>query len=189
MANPQSDSRLRELYDLIDGIEVAMFTTRRPDGQLVSRPMATQRRTAGTDLWFVTDWDTHKLEELAFDPHVNVAYYRPRTGEWVSVSGTAIVSRDRQLVHGLYEPSWRAWFGDQGGDRTGGPDDPRIVLILVEAESVTYLKQDKPMPVVLFEAVKGMITGNRARPGDLREISERELPIPPHEDAPGADLR
>lgn len=185
----QSDKKLSELYDLIDGVDVAMFTTRRPDGQLVSRPMATQRRTAGTDLWFVTNWDTHKLEELAFDPHVNVAYFRPRTGEWVSVSGTAIISRDRQLVHGLYEPTWRAWFGDEGGARNGGPDDPRIVLILVEAESVTYLKQDRPLPIVLFEVVKGMITGSRPPVGDLREISERELPIPPHEDAPGADLR
>jgi general stress protein 26 len=31
-----------ELYDLIEDIEIAMMTTRRPDGRLVSRPMATQ---------------------------------------------------------------------------------------------------------------------------------------------------
>lgn len=189
MPNPESNEKLSELYDLIDGIEVAMFTTRRPDGQLVSRPMATQRRTAGTDLWFVTNWDTHKLEELAVDPHVNVAFYRPRSGEWVSVSGTAILSRDRRLIQGLYEPSWRAWFGDEGGARNGGPEDPRIALILVEAQSVTYLKQDRPLPVVLFEVAKGMITGSRPNPGTLREIAERELPIPPREDAPGAELR
>ena len=30
--------KLDELYELIDGIEIAMFTTRRPDGHLVSRP-------------------------------------------------------------------------------------------------------------------------------------------------------
>lgn len=189
MQNAPTDKKLTELYDLIDDIDVAMFTTRRPDGQLVSRPMATQRRTAGTDLWFVTNWDTHKLEELAFDPHVNLAYYRSLTGEWVSVSGTALISRDKQLVHGLYEPSWRVWLGDEGGVRNGGPDDPRIVLILVEAESATYLKQDKPKPILLFEAVKGMITGHPPRPGALREIRERELPIPPHEDAPGREIR
>ena len=51
----------------------AMFTTRRPNGQLVSRPMATQSRIEGTDLWFVTNVDTHKLDELALDPHVNCA--------------------------------------------------------------------------------------------------------------------
>ena len=34
--------KLEDLYELIEGIEIAMFTTRRPDGRLVSRPMATQ---------------------------------------------------------------------------------------------------------------------------------------------------
>ena len=32
--------KLEDLYELIEGIEIAMFTTRRPDGHLVSRPMA-----------------------------------------------------------------------------------------------------------------------------------------------------
>jgi chloramphenicol 3-O-phosphotransferase len=44
--------KLDDLYDLIDGIEIAMFTTRRADGHLVSRPMQTQERTSGVDLWF-----------------------------------------------------------------------------------------------------------------------------------------
>ncbi len=76
---PSTTKKLDELYELIEGIEIAMFTTRRPDGHLVSRPMATQERVSGTDLWFVTDIESHKLEELEFDPHVNLAYYRDRT--------------------------------------------------------------------------------------------------------------
>ena len=39
-----ADKPLDELYALIDKIEMAMLTTRRPDGRLVSRPMATQKR-------------------------------------------------------------------------------------------------------------------------------------------------
>ena len=33
---------------------IAMMTTKRPDGHLCSRAMATQKRAAGADLWFVT---------------------------------------------------------------------------------------------------------------------------------------
>jgi general stress protein 26 len=66
-----AEKKLDDLYQLIDGIEIAMFTTRRPDGHLVTRPMQVQERTTGTDLWFVTDVETHKLDELAHDPHVN----------------------------------------------------------------------------------------------------------------------
>jgi general stress protein 26 len=168
--------KLEELYGLIEGIEIAMFTTRRPDGHLVSRPMATQTQAQGTDLWFVTDIESHKLDELEHDPHVNLAYYRDGTREWVSVSGTALVSRDRRAIRELYRPDWKAWFGDEGGGRDGGPDDPRLALILVEVHSVTYLKVDKPRPVVLFEVAKAMVTGTPPNLGEQRTVSESELP-------------
>jgi general stress protein 26 len=156
-------------------MEIAMFTTRRPDGHLVSRPMATQTQAEGADLWFVTNIESHKLDELELDPHVNLAYYRDRTREWVSVSGTAFDSRDRKVIHELYRPDWRAWFGDEGGSRDGGPDDPRLALIIVDVHAVTYLKQDKPRPVVLFEVVKGMVTGHRPNLGEPKTVDGRAI--------------
>ena len=173
--NAPLGKKIEDLYDLIDGIEIAMFTTRRPDGHLVSRPMATQTQAEGTDLWFVTDIESNKLDELGFDPQVNLAYYKDRTREWVSVSGTAMVSQDRVAIHELYRPDWKAWFGDQGGQRDGGPDDPRLALILVDVHSVSYMKVDKPKPLVLFELVKGMVTGTPPNIGKEREVSGGEV--------------
>lgn len=170
-----SSRKLDELYELIDGIEIAMFTTRRPDGRLVSRPMATQERRPGADLWFVTDIETHKIDELEFDPNVNLAYYRDRTKEWVSVSGTARISQDRALIREVYAADWRAWFGKIDEVRDGGPDDPRLALILVDADSVVYMKQDKPMPLVLFEIARGMVTGERPDVGEVRRLSGSEV--------------
>ena len=170
------EKKLDDLYELIDGIETAMVTTRRPDGSLVSRAMQTQRRTSGTDLWFMTNLESEKFEELALDPHVNVSYYRDRTREWVSVSGHAILSQDRDLIDALYKPDWKAWLGDTGdGRRDGGPRDPRIVLILVETDSVVYSKNDRPMPLALFQVVRGMITGEPPKVADLRELDANEL--------------
>jgi len=156
----KTSKKIDELYELIDGIEIAMFTTRRSDGALVSRPMANQKRIADADLVFVTNLESHKLDDLANDPHVNVSYYRGRTREWVSVSGAARVSRDRKRIKQLYQPDWRVWFEDEGGARDGGPDDPRIGIILVSADSAEYLAIHKPRPGVLFEVVKGMVTGS-----------------------------
>jgi general stress protein 26 len=169
------DKKLQDLYGLIEGIEIAMFTTRRADGYLVSRPMATQTQAEGVDLWFVTDIESNKLDELDFDSHVNLAYYKDRTREWVSVSGTATISQDRRAIHELYQKDWKAWFGDQGGERDGGPDDPRLALVLVEVESVVYLKVDKPAPLVLFEVAKGMLTGTPPKVGAQREVSAEEI--------------
>ena len=170
-----TEKKLDDLYELIDGIDIAMMTTRRPDGQLVSRPMDTQARREHADLWFVTDIEAHKLDEIAHDPHVNIAYYRDRTREWVSVSGRAVITQDRTLIHGLYKADWKIWFPDEGGARNGGPDDPRLALILVTAESVVYSKKDRPAPVQLFSMVKAMVTGSAPKVSDVRHVSEQEL--------------
>ena len=165
-----ADEKLQNLWALIEEMKTAMFTTRRADGHLVSRPMATQKRASGADLWFVTSRDSHKLEELRNDPHVNLAYYKDRTREWVSVSGKARIVEDRAKIRELYEPDWRAWFGDEGGEQDGTPDDRRMVLIGVDVEMAMFLEINKPQPVVLFELVKGMITGKAPDIGEVERV-------------------
>lgn len=174
-AQLSTQEKLGQLYELIDEIEVALMTTRRADGSLVSRPMATQARAEGSDLWFVTNGDTAKIEELESDPHVNLGYYKNGTYEFVSVSGTGRVSRDRQRIRELYSPDWRAWFGDEGGAKNGGPEDPRIVLVLVEAHSATYLKARHGKAITLFNVVKGAVTGTRPHVGTQGALNQSEL--------------
>lgn len=170
-----TQEKLGQLYELIDDIKVALLTTRRADGSLVSRPMATQARTEGTDLWFVTNLDTAKIDELEHDPHVNLGYYKDATYEFVSVSGVARLSRDPERIRQLYKPDWRAWLGDEGGARNGGPDDPRIVLVLVEAQSAVYLKAPHGKAVTLFSVIKGAVTGDRPNVGVNAELNRAEL--------------
>jgi general stress protein 26 len=170
-----AQKKLEELDKLIEGIETAMFTTRRHDGNLVSRPMATQERVSGTDLWFVTDFETHKLDDLSMDPHVNCSYFNSKSREWVSVSGVARVVKDRKRIRDLYKLDWKAWFPEQGGSRDGGPDDPRIALIFVDADSVVYMKNDRPRPLILWEVLKGIVTGKAPDVGNVKTIGGGEL--------------
>jgi hypothetical protein len=55
------------------------------------------------------------------------------------------------------------------------PMIPRLALVLVEVESVVYLKVDKPAPLVLFEVAKGMLTGTPPKVGAQREVSAEEI--------------
>jgi general stress protein 26 len=174
-ANLTTKEKLGQLYELIDDIKIALMTTRRTDGSLVSRPMATQARDEGTDLWFVTNGETAKIEELEHEPNVNLAYYKDGTYEFVSVSGYARLSRDPELIRRLYKPDWRAWLGDEGGERNGSASDPRIVLVLVEAQSATYLKTHHGKAVTLFNVVKGAVTGARPNVGTSEELNRAEL--------------
>ena len=168
-----ADEKLQKLHELIENIETAMFTTRRADGRLVSRPMATQKRASGADLWFVTMRGSEKLDEIRRDDQVNLAYFKDRTKEWVSVSGRAKIVEDRAKIRELYAPDWRAWFGDEGGEQDGTPDDPRMVLIGVDVELAMFLEINKPQPVVLFEVVKGIVTGKAPQLGEVERIEAR----------------
>ena len=157
---------------MIDELETAMLTTRRRDGHMVSRAMANQKHAPGADLWFVTIEGAAKLNEIANDPHVNLAYYKDRTREWISVAGLAKVSRDRAISHQLYAPDWKIWFPEEGDPRHGTADDPRMVLIGVDVHSAVYLEVNKPQPVVLYEMVKGWVSGAEPEIGEMHTVEK-----------------
>lgn len=170
-----TEKKIDEFYQLIDGIEVAMMTTCRHDGTLVTRPMATQDRGPDGDLWFVTNIETDKCDEIDDNRNISLGYYNPSTKEWVSVSGTATISKDRQRIRELHQPDWNVWFENEGGKRDGGPDDPRLALIFVDAHSVHYMKSKYSKPRVLFEIAKAMITGDEPDIGREEQLSARDL--------------
>ena len=102
-------------------------------------------------------------------------YFSQGSREWVSVSGTATLSRNPQRIRELYEPDWKAWLGDKGAPYDGGPDDPRIVLIDVHAHHVNYFKAKDSRQVMLFKVAKAMLTGEKPNLGEVRHLDEREL--------------
>jgi general stress protein 26 len=142
---------------------------------LVTRPMVTQDRGPFGDLWFVTNIETHKVDEVSWDPHVCIGYYSLKTMEWISVSGIATLSFDRARIRHLYHPDWKAWFSDEGGKLDGGPEDPRLALILVEAHSVIYSKAKYSRPRTLFEIARGIVTGTEPDVSREVRITQDEL--------------
>jgi general stress protein 26 len=164
---------LEKFYELVEDIEIAMMATRRVDGHIRSRAMANQKRVEGADLWFVTTEGSDKLDDLEHDPHVNLSYYKDSSKEWISVSGIATISQDRSKIRELYAPDWKMWFPDEGDARHGTAEDPRMVLIGVEMHAAEFLEVDKPKPVVLYELVKGWVTGTEPDLGKMHELTTR----------------
>jgi general stress protein 26 len=133
--------------------------------------MALQKKEPGADFWFVAERKSGKVRELRADPHVNLGFYKDRTREWVSVSGNAVLTDDRSIIRRLWAPDWKAWFEDKGGAFDGSADDPRLFLTGVVAKSAFFLSVEKPQPVVLFELLKGTITGKKPDLGKIRQVS------------------
>ena len=102
---PQTENKeeaLRKVSELIKEIRMAMMTTADADGTLHSRPMATHEGDFNGVLYFLTGKNSHKVDELNQDVHVNVAYANPDRNQWVSVAGSATVSRDQAKIDELW---------------------------------------------------------------------------------------
>ena len=92
--DPEKERRL--LWELIEDIKFAMFTTHHPNGHLHSRPMTTQnsKLDENASLWFFMSRRSDAVADLAGDSSVNVVYADPSADSYVSVSGNAIVVDD-----------------------------------------------------------------------------------------------
>jgi general stress protein 26 len=59
----------------------------------------------GPDFTYFTNIHGDKTPEIQNDEHVNVSYVDPSSSNWVSVSGIAKISQDRNKIKELYSPA------------------------------------------------------------------------------------
>jgi general stress protein 26 len=138
--------------ELIAKARFAFVTTSATDGRLLSRPLAIQEREFDGDLYFFTMAPSAKTEQVAADSQVNVSL---QSGDdYLSIAGTASVSRDQALIDELWNAHAAAWFEQ-------GREDPSVALLKVHAESAEYWTMDSPKPVALLKYAKAIITGEQ----------------------------
>ena len=157
---------IEKLRDLIKDIRFAMLTTIDKDGSLKSRPMATQEAKFDGDLLFFTPGASPKVDEVERDERVNVSYASPDDNRYVSVSGTAVLVRDRAKIKELWNPALKAWFPK-------GLDDPDLALLRVRVEKAEYWEYPSNKMVQLAGFVKAIATGKQA--DDLGENEKINL--------------
>ena len=160
------DDDIEKLARLIKGIRCAMLTTVDQDGTLRSRPMETQNTDFDGALWFFTDAGAPKVDEINREHEVNLAYADPHGNRYVSVSGTALVVRDKAKVDELWTPALKAWFPN-------GKDDPNIALLRVQVTKAEYWDAPSSTLVKLLGFTKAILTGKRYEPGDHEKLDVR----------------
>lgn len=80
------------------------------------------------------------------------------------------------MIRKYYSPTLKAWLGDLGdGVHDGSENDPRIGIIRVKTQSITYAVTDKMLLGRLAEVARGTLTGEVASVNKLREIGEDEI--------------
>lgn len=174
--DPSLKEKVEDFTTFIDKTKFCLLTTKNGDDLLVTRAMAVAGKEGnGVDFIFHTNTESGKTDDLDNSPSVNVGFI-DSSGQWASVSGKAKVETDRSRVREYYSQHLKAWLGDLGdGKHDGGPEDPRIGLIRVQAQTITYAISSKNFVSSAIEVAKGAVTGSTAEVNKLRHLEESEI--------------
>lgn len=145
----------QHLHELLESIDTAMLITRHGE-ENHARPMAVAGVEGASTVWFVTSDDSPKAVEIRADARVSATFQTSR--KFVALSGQAALVKDRAKVAELWKPDWKVWFPN-------GKDDPTIALIRVEVQDAEFWDNAGAKGIrYVFEAVKGLIAGERPEP-------------------------
>lgn len=151
-----------KLVEKIKDIRIAMMTTIENDQDLHSRPMYTNTPEDDGTLWFFTEQDSSKVNEVQKDRHVNLGYSSPSDNLYVAISGTAKVVTDRAKIKELWSEGLRGWFPK-------GSDDPNIALLKVTIDRGEFWDTPNSTLLRAYAYAKAVVTGERDQPGPDRQ--------------------
>ena len=121
---------VENINDIIDDFNVVMLVTKGEDGSSHARPMSVAHHNdADASLYFATSAFTGKAAEIEQEP--DAAVTMQSGNQYVSLSGKASISNDRELIKKLYSKAWDAWFPD-------GPEQSDIRLVKFDPEIGEY---------------------------------------------------
>jgi general stress protein 26 len=133
------DTDTDRVWSLMDKIGFCMLSTH--DGEDIrSRPMAAHVERDANAIYFLTDANSHKDEEVARDSAVGLAFADPDDQKYVSLTGRAEVSNDRAKIKDLWSTAAKAWWKSA--------DDPSIRVLKVTPKDAQYW--DSPGTVVSY---------------------------------------
>jgi general stress protein 26 len=153
-------SDLDRVWNLMGKIGFCMLATR--DGEAIrSQPMAAYLARDEGAVWFLTDSESHKDEEVQRNPKVCLAFAHAGDHKYVSVSGTAAVPNDRDKIRELWSTPAKAWWTNA--------DDPPIPVLKVTPQEAQYW--DSPGTTISYVKMLAATVSN-ARPavGDTAKI-------------------
>ena len=110
------------IWKMMKDISICMLVTWDGERQR-ARPMAAIPRPDEHKIYFFTDVDSIKDDQIERFPIITVTFTDKSANDYVVVTGKAQVSNDRAKVKDLWSPMVKAWWDS--------PEDPDIRLIVL----------------------------------------------------------
>jgi general stress protein 26 len=154
----------KKIAELVKEIRICMMTTSDGKGGFDSRPMATQESDFDGTVWFLTQAGSGKVREIESDDHVGLLYSKPSDASYVTMKGRASVGRDKQKIHELWNPMYRAWFPE-------GETDASILVVRVKVDEAQYWESPGGKLVMGVKYLAAAITGGKVQVGATGKVT------------------
>lgn len=159
-----SHDKLCAVWSLMQEIKVPMVVTHDGDNRMRARPMAAHLDQDANAIFFLTDADAAKAEEIHLNGNVCLVFSDIRKQHYVSVTGHAELSDDRAKIKQLWSSFDSAFWSDE--------DDPSIRLLRVTPTSAEYWDRAGAVASAV-KMVTAALTGSQA---ELRSNERVKLP-------------
>lgn len=123
---------LKKLKHIATAAENCFFCTSIKTGLPVSvRPMSVLDVDNAGNLWFMSQDDSRKNQEIASDPFTHLFFQENKNSGFLNIYGITEIVTDQQKIDEVWSPLLKVWF-------QGGKDDPKITLLKVVPTNVYY---------------------------------------------------
>lgn len=161
--NLSQQEAIDKFKELIKHESTCLFTTQLTQVPLTTRPMGVQKVCDQGNFWFLSSSDSDKNAEILIDNRVQLFFVNTSDYEFLSVYGTATISRDKQKIDEFWSEINKAWFE--------GKDDPRITVIKVTPEEGFYWDTKNGKLVSMIKILASAVSGKTLEEGVEGAIS------------------
>ena len=159
MAN--TDNRADDLdrvWELLEKHSIGMLTTQFAGG-LRSRPVDARPDRAAGKIFFLTDINGHKDDEIAARPDVCFVVTVPGDHVYLSITARAAVSRDPAKAAQIWKKADEVWW-------KGGASDPDLRVMRLDPVMAELWDGPSNTLVAAYEFAKARLTGEKPLLGE-----------------------
>jgi len=127
-----SGEAVERIKEMVKKAETCFFNTSPENAQQHgTRPMNVLDTDEAGNLWFLSASDSRKNKEIEADSTVKLFFQGSKHSDFLYITGTAKISKDKDKISKLWNPILKTWF-------TEGENDPRITVIQFIPEEGYY---------------------------------------------------
>lgn len=161
--NLHSEEAIDKLKKLVDKIDIGMLCSNIDNGRLHAVPMSRQEVDEEGNIWFLFSSESDTHQHVQHDNKVSLLYSDIKDYNFLSINGTAEISKDQARIDKYWNKMIEAWFEK-------GKEDPRIRVLKVTPAEAHYWDNKTNKLVTFFKVALSAVSDQQldiGRKGDL----------------------